>query len=130
MKFRQTVTLFGAAFVLCSSPAWTQESGDDSTTSATIRLMSNAEAELPDAVTKKIKLPEHLMDDTEAFANSARGLETANRNRLDDNDGLARAEEAQQHGAEMAESAQENRENQGRADNLPEPPDGIGPGSQ
>ena len=129
MKFRQTITLFGVAVVLFSSPAWTQESGNDETISATIRLMSNAEAELPDAVTKKIKLPESLTDDSEAVANSTRGLETANQNRLDGNDGLERAEEAQHHGAEMAESAQENRENQGRADNQPELPD-RGPGSQ
>jgi len=117
--------------MLCCSPAWTQDEGDNDATMATIRLMSNAEAELPDAVTKEIELPENLTEDSEAIASSARALATANQNRLEGNKGLAQAEEARQRKAEMAESAQENRENQGRSDDRPEPPDTPGgPGSQ
>lgn len=130
MKFRQTVTLFGAAVLLFSSPAWTQEAGDGDTTTATIRLMSNAEAELPEAVIKTIKLPNNLTVDTEAVEKSARGLATANRNRLEGNKGLDQAEEARQRNTDMAESAQETRENRGRSDDLPEPPNRPGPGSQ
>lgn len=122
MKFRNTVTVFGAMLILCSNPAWTQDQADEDPTTATIRLMSNAEADLPDAVIKEIKLPADLAEDSEAVRNSERGLANANRNRLEGNRGLEQAEEAQQRGAEMAEAAQENRENQGRSDERPEPP--------
>jgi regulator of protease activity HflC (stomatin/prohibitin superfamily) len=130
MNHKQTIALLGAALLLSSSPAWTQEQADEDPTSATIRLMSNAEAELPDEVIKTIELPGDFEEDREAVKNSARGLATANRNRLEGNKGLEQAEEAQQRGAEMAESAQENRENQGRSDDRPGPPDNPGPGSQ
>ena len=130
MNRKQTIALLGAALLFSSSPAWTQETADEDPTSATIRLMSNAEAELPDAVTREIKLPENLAEDTEAVTNSVRGLTTANQNRLEGNEGLEQAEEAQQHGVEMSDSAQENRENRGRSDDQPGPPDNPGPGSQ
>lgn len=130
MKTRHTVTIFGALLFLCSNPAWTQEEAGDDPTTATIRLMSNAEADLPDAVIKEIKLPENLAEDSEAAKNAARGLATANQNRLEGNQGLEQAEEAQQRGAEMAETAQENRENQGRSDERPDPPDRPVPDSQ
>ncbi len=122
MKFRNTVTVFGALLILCSNPAWTQDQADEDPTTATIRLMSNAEADLPDAVTKEIKLPENLAVDSEAAENAANGLATANQNRLEGNKGLEQAEEARQRGAEMAEAAQENREIRGRSDERPDPP--------
>jgi hypothetical protein len=121
MKFRHTVALFGAALVLSSGPAWTDEPGDDDNAKATIRLMSNAEAKLPEAVIRQIKLPVDLVDD-EDVVRSARGLLTANTNRLIGNQGIDQAEEAQQRGIEMTEAAQEAQENMGRSDNLPEPP--------
>jgi len=71
---------------------------------------------------KEIKLPANLVEGSEAVKNSARGLGTANQNRLEGNHGLEQAEEAQQRGAEMAEAAQDNRESQGRSDERPEPP--------
>ena len=122
MKFRNTVTVFGALLVLCSNPAWTQDQDGEDPATATIRLMSNAEADLPEAVIKKIKLPADLSEDSEAVRNSERGLGTANQNRLEGNKGLEQAEEAQQRGAEMVEAAQENRENRGRSDERPDPP--------
>lgn len=130
MKIRNTVTVFGALLFLCSNPAWTQEEGNDDPTTATIRLMSNAEADLPDAVTKEIRLPENLAEDSKAAENAARGLSTANKNRLEGNRGLEKADEAQQRGSEMAEAAQENRENRGRSDERPEPPEKPVPDSQ
>ena len=127
MKFRNTVTVFGALLVLCSNPAWTQDQDGEDPATATIRLMSNAEADLPEAVMKEIKLPENLTEDSEAASNAERGLATANQNRLEGNQGLEQAEEAQQRGAEMAEAAQDNRENQGRSDDRPEPPNRPAP---
>ena len=127
MKFRNTVTVFGALLVLCSNPAWTQDQAAEDPATATIRLMSNAEADLPDAVMKEIKLPDNLVEDSEAVEKSARGLANANRNRLEGNQGLEKAEEARQRGAEMAEAAQDNRENQGRSDERPEPPNRPNP---
>jgi hypothetical protein len=130
MKIRNTVTVFGALLFLCSNPAWTQEEASDDPTTATIRLMSSAEADLPDAVTKEIKLPENLAEDAEAATNAARGLATANQNRLEGNQASEKAEEAQQRGAEMAEAAQDNRENRGRSYERPDPPDRSSPDSQ
>jgi hypothetical protein len=130
MNRKQTIALLGATLLLSSSPAWTQEQADEDPTFATIRLMSNAEAELPEEVIKKIKLPDNLTVDSEAVANSARGLATANQNRLEGNKGLEQAEEAQQSGADMMDSAQEDRENRGRSDDRRGPPDNPGPGSQ
>jgi len=113
-----TITL-----LLAACPAYADDDAQAVTT-ATIRLMSNAEAELPDAVTKEIKLPENLQEDTQAVLKSARGLETANQNRLEGNPGLETAEAARAQGAEMAEAAKENRENQGRSDeHRPQPPE-------
>ena len=130
MIYKQTIALLGTAMLFSSSPAWTQEQADEDPTTATIRLMSNAEAELPDAVIKTIKLPDSLAVNSKAVEN-ARGLATANQNRLVGNKGLEQAEEARQRNSDMAESAQETRENQGRSDDhRPEPPDRPGPGSQ
>jgi hypothetical protein len=123
MNIKYTLPLMAAALCMTVAPAIADDSDDDATT-ATIRLMSNAEAELPEAVTKEIELPEGLRDDSQAVANSEKGLSTANQNRIDGNQGLDMAEQARQKGAEMAESAKDNRENLGRADeNRPPPPE-------
>ncbi len=122
MKIRQTAIVFGAALLLSTCPSWADEPDDGDNTKATIRLMSNAEAEFPAAVTKTITLPENFADD-EAVANSARGrLLTANTNRLIGNQGIDRAEEEQQRRMEMAEAAQEAQENMGRSEDRPDPP--------
>lgn len=112
--------------LLTAAPAWTQDDGDDDPTRATIRLMGDAEATLPDAVYKEIKIPDSLREDTAAAEAAAKGLETANRNRLEGNQGTARAEAAREKAAEMAESAKENRENRGRSGDRPNPPDPPG----
>ena len=101
-----------------SAGAW---AADDDGAEATIRLMDTAEAELPDAVTKTISLPEHLRlqsTDQAATVDKAKGHDKANE-RLENekrNEGLAKAENAREHGAEMSEKAKEVRENQGRSD--------------
>lgn len=128
MKTRQTFALLVATALLSSGLAWTQTNDDDDTATATIRLMNNAEAELPDAVTKTIALPQQMKADPEAAEKAEKGLQKANQNRLEGNEGLEQAEEARQRGAEMSESAQENREDRGRSEDRPEPPESPGPG--
>ena len=95
---------------------------------ATIRLMGRAEAELPDAVTKEITLPAHLLaakpeDQVAAVEKAEKGLAKANE-RVDHRDkGQDQAAEARERGAEMKEKAKEDRENQGRSDDHPTPPE-------
>ena len=105
-----------------SAGAWAD---DDDGAEATIRLMGTAEAERPDAVTKTITLPAHLMvegDDQVATVDKAKGHDKANE-RLDKREkGLSKADAARDKGAEMSEKANENRANRGRSEDRPDPP--------
>lgn len=109
-----------------SAGAWAD---DDDGAEATIRLMGTAEAERPDAVTKTITLPAHLMvegDDQVATVDKAKGHDKANE-RLDKREkGLSKADAARDKGAEMSETAKENREARGRSDERPGRPDNPG----
>ena len=109
-----------------SAGAWAD---DDDGAEATIRLMGTAEAERPDAVTKTITLPPHLMvegDDQVATVDKAKGHDKANE-RLDKREkGLSKADAARDKGAEMSETAKENREARGRSDERPGRPDNPG----
>jgi len=109
-----------------SAGAWAD---DDDGAEATIRLMGTAEAERPDAVTKTITLPAHLMvegDDQVATVDKAKGHDKAN-DRLDKREkGLSKADAARDKGAEMSETAKENREARGRAEDRPGRPDNPG----
>ena len=117
--------LIPAAVVLMgvSAGAWADDDGAE----ATIRLMGTAEAELPDAVTKTISLPDHLLLDSKDQVDTvgkAKGHEKANE-RLENEkrkEGLAKAESARERGAEMSEKAKEARENQGRSEDRPDSP--------
>lgn len=109
--------------------AWAQDSDG---AEATIRLMGAAEAELPDAVTREIVLPAHLLeaskeDQAAAVEHAAKGLDNANENRARREQGNSQAEESRERGEEMSEAAHENRENRGRSEDHPEPPDPPGP---
>ena len=100
---------------------------DDDGAEATIRLMGTAEAELPDAVTKKIELPDHLRlpeeDQVSAVEKAKKGHDKANE-RLDRREkGLSKADLAREHGEEMSEKAKEVRENKGRSEDRPDPPE-------
>lgn len=90
---------------------------------ATIRLMGAAETEFPEAVTNEIKLPPAAIENSAAVENAARGLQKAQEKRERRENGLSRADEAREHGAEMSEEAQQNRENRGRFEDRPTPPD-------
>jgi hypothetical protein len=120
---KKSILVSAIALLLSFGSAWSQDDATEAEAEATIRLMGAAEAELPDAVTKEITLPDSVSEDSAAVENAARGLETANENRLRREDGLATADEARERGAEMAEDAMENRESRGRSDDLPDRPD-------
>jgi hypothetical protein len=106
-----------------SAGAW---AADDDGAEATIRLMDTAEAELPDAVTKTISLPDHLVlqsKEQAATVDKARGHDKANERIERREQNLLKADKAREHGAEMSENTKDARENQGRAEGRPEPPD-------
>lgn len=118
------LTIAAVALTLSSGIAWAAD-GDPE---ATIRLMGNAEADLPEAVTKEITLPAHLLEASAAeqaatVDKAARGLDKANARHERRNNGQMEAEEARERGAEMSEKAHDNRENRGRAEDHPTPPD-------
>ena len=120
---RKFLLLGATALLMSFGSAWTQETEGGEEVESTIRLMGAAEAELPDAVTKEISLPESVTEDSAAVENAARGLENANENRMRREEGLSTADQARERGAEMAKEAMENRENRGRSEDHPEPPD-------
>lgn len=114
------LTLTAMALMLLSSAGWTAD--DDS--EATIRLMGAAEAELPEAVTKEITLPDHLLeadDQVRAVEKAQKGLDQANGRHERREKGQQQAEEARARSSEMSEKAKENREIHSRS---PEPPKG------
>ena len=118
----RTVVTLAAALLLFSSAGWTADDDGE----ATIRLMGAAEAELPQAVTKQISIPTHLMQASEdaqqrAIQKSAKGLEKANQR--NENKSRQGTEEARERSADMSEKAKENRENKGRSEDHPGPPE-------
>ena len=107
------------ALLLGANVAWALD-GDEA--ESTIRLMGAAEAELPEAVTKEITLPEAASEDLAAVENTEREMKTANENRQRREKGLAQADEARERNADMAGEAQKNRESHGRPEDRPGPP--------
>jgi hypothetical protein len=122
MNLKTYSTFIAMAVLLTGNPAWAQEEQEDPT-KATIRLMGDAEANLPAAVVKEIKLPENVKEDAAAVSETVKGLETANRNRLEGNKGNAQAEAAREKAKGLSNSAHENREIRGRSKDRPGPPD-------
>jgi hypothetical protein len=118
MMNRKLVWISTASLLLACTSVWAQ----DEEAETTIRLMGAQEAELPDAVTAEIALPEAVSEDAAAVEKAQFGLETANENRERREAGLAKADEARERGFEMAEEARQNRELRGRSDDLPTPP--------
>lgn len=102
---------------------YAQDSDADDEIESTIRLMGEAEAELPDAVTKEISLPAAAIENSAAVEKAVNGLQNANANRERREAGQDNAAEAKERGAEMAEEARQNRENRGRSENRPDRPD-------
>ena len=119
---KKVTLIFATTVLLVSGSGWAADDAE-----ATIRLMGNAEAERPDAVTKQITLPEHLLletkDQVSAVEKAEKGLAKANERHARREQGQDRAAEAREHAAEMKEKAKENRENRGRSEDHPTPPE-------
>ena len=90
---------------------------DDAET--TIRLMGAAEATRPEAVTRDIPLPFNAAVDYEAVRGMAKAAERHERRE----NGLNTADKAKENAANMADEARSNRENRGRSDDIPGPPE-------
>jgi len=119
----KTLIYILVAMLLTGGNSWAADDAE-----ATIRLMSKAEAELPDAVTKEITLPEHLLaadpeDQVAAVEKAEKGLAKANERHALNVQGQDQAAEARERGAEMKEKAKENRESRGRSEDHPTPPE-------
>lgn len=119
--------IIAATMLVGPGVAWTQDEVAEDEAETTIRLMGAAEAELPSAVTDPIELPDAVPDDAAAREAGQDGIDNANLNRARREEGLMTADEARERGAEAVEDAMENRENQGRSEDRPEPPDNPGP---
>ena len=119
MDIKYLVATAGVVFLLISGQAWSQ----DDPSEATIRLMDRADAELPDAVTNNISLPEALPADAADEATDA--IMNAEARRAE---GIAKAESALERIGDMLDTALENVEDRGRSDERPEPPIDPPPG--
>lgn len=121
--------IWTATALLAGANSWAADDAE-----ATIRLMGKAEAELPDAVTKEITLPAHLLaadpeDQVAAVERAEKGLAKANERNAHRDKGQDQAAEARERGGEMKEKAKENRESRGRSEDHPTPPE-TPPGQQ
>ena len=120
---RRLLTLGSLCILLGANVALAQDANSDDPAESTIRLMGQAEATLPDAVTKDIKLPPAMSVDEKAVEKASRGQARANANREGRQQGLEKADEAREKGNDIAEQAKQNRENRGRFDSPPGRPD-------
>jgi hypothetical protein len=130
VEFKDLFVGLGILCLLLSAGVVLAEEDDASAADpaeATIRLMGEVEAELPEAITNEIMLPPAATENSAAVEKAAHGLQNAQENRDRRENGLSRADEAREHGAEMAEEARQNRENRGRFEDRPTPPDRPGP---
>ena len=119
---KKVTLLLATTVLLASGSGWAADDAE-----ATIRLMGKAEAELPDAVTREITLPEHLLAiDTEdklaTVEKAEKGLAKANERNDHRDQGQDQATEAREHAADMQEKAKDSRDNRGRSDDRPTPP--------
>ena len=86
MNMKKIMAIVAFSVVLASGSAMAQDTTDEG--DATIRLMGNAEAALPDAVMKEIRLPANMKEDFAAVENSAKGHDMANENRTRMGEGM------------------------------------------
>ena len=113
--------------MLSMGNAMSQEtvSNDEDEMDVTMRLMGKAEADLPDAVTKPITLPDAVLkhdSESPAVAASEHGTTTATDNKPGREEGLQKADAARERASEMSNQAQNDRETHGRSEDRPEPP--------
>jgi hypothetical protein len=127
MSQMKTKILIPAAIALIGVSGVAAADKPDDDGDVTIRLMPHAEAELPDAVTNPIELPEHLLEDaqnSEKLTRAKQAIDHANERRTaGPNHGLSHAQEAREQGREMAENAKAKNEDRGRSEGRPDRPD-------
>lgn len=122
MNRKRFIFVTGLALMLAAGNVLAQEVDD--VFEGTIRLMGQAEAELPSVVTREIVLPDNVVEDSEAVAASTDRLAAASEARRRREDGLTVADEARENASDFAEAAQDNAENQSRGDEyMPDTPD-------
>lgn len=127
---RNLIILTSAALLLLSGTGvvWADDGAE-----ATIRLIGKSDEELPLAVTKELKLPEHLLDvsadeQVKAVEKATQKLVDAQAHRDEGRaHGQNQAAESRGRGQDMAEQAKESRENHGRSDDPPGPPENPNP---
>jgi hypothetical protein len=120
---KKMTLILATTALLASGGGWAADDAE-----ATIRLMGKAEAELPDAITREITLPEHLLaadpeDQVAAVEKAEKGHAKADERNAHRNNGQDQAADARTRGTEMQEKAKENRENKGRSEDHPTPPE-------
>jgi hypothetical protein len=126
VKTKFTALVFGLALFVSAGGVFAEDTDGSDNMEATMRLMGKAEAELPDAITNEITLPDAVLDkdpESPAVDASKSGLDKANEH-------WPFADDAINNAAGMAEQAQENRETRGRSEDRPEPPDVPDPPGQ
>jgi hypothetical protein len=127
---RNLIILTSAALLLLSGTGvvWADDGAE-----ATIRLMGKSDDELPQAVTKELKLPEHLLEvsadeQVKAVEKATQKLNDAQAHRDEGRaKGQNQAAESRGRGQEMAEQAKQDRENHGRSEDPPGPPENPNP---
>ena len=119
-KYAVSIAAIMLLFSFSLALADDEKAGDE--LDATMRLMDDAEAESPEAVTRPIQLPEHLRIDSVAADKNANGLEAANAGGENSTPGRDTADAARERAHGMSEAAKDNRENRGRSEEFPDPP--------
>jgi type IV secretory pathway VirB10-like protein len=125
VNMKIAAVFFGLALFSNTGAVQAQDSDESDEMEATMRLMGDAEAELPDAVTRLIELPDAVLDkhpESPAVGASADGMMKANENPRRQEDGFEQANDARENAADMAEQAQDNQESRGRSQDRPDPP--------
>ena len=114
---RKFVWVMTTVALLATAGAWAQDDGDDDD-ATTMRLMGAAEADLPDAVTKEIVLPESAAD--QAAMKAADGLLKAEERQERREHGLETADDARDNASDAADDALDSVEDRGRSHDLPD----------
>ena len=123
MKSKYAVIIATIMLLFSFSLALAEDSNDADELDATMRLMDDAEANLPDAVTRPIKLPDNVgIANSAAVEKSVNGIEAANAGSDNSTHGRDTADAARNRASDMAEAAKDNRETHGRSEDLPDPP--------
>lgn len=123
---RISISIWTAALLLAMNAAWADDDGLPAPAAeATIRLMNEADAELPDAVMNEIELP-GLPESSRGGDGIATASDNTGRRDIGQDVAEGALENARDNANSMAEDALENVEQRGRSeefrpDDVPEP---------